>query len=204
MYKMKYFTETDLQKVDEFMREYPFATIIGAGMDGFPVATQLPLEIIRRSDTLYLRGHLMKGTDHHAAFEKNRNVMALFTGPDCYISASWYTKKNVASTWDYITVQAKGEIIFTDETETIKILQEITDRYETPESPAAYSKLDSDYVIAMAKFVVGFEIKVEVLENTFKLSQNHSKESRLGVIDALEKKGTDDTKTIARMIKERM
>lgn len=204
MYKMKYFTETDMQKVDAFMNEYPFATIVGFGEDGYPVATQLPLEIIRRSDALYLRGHLMKNTDHHLAFEKNKKVMVMFTGPDCYISARWYVKKNVASTWDYISVQAKGEIIFTDDAETIKILQEITDRYEAPDSPAAYAQLPADYIEANAKFVVGFEVRVDSLENTFKLSQNHSKESRLGVIEALEKIGTDKTKTIAKMIKERL
>lgn len=36
--------------------------------------------------------------------------LVIFTGPHCYVSASWYVTKNVASTWNYMDVHAKGKI----------------------------------------------------------------------------------------------
>lgn len=201
MYKLSYFTETDIRKVESIIKDYPFAIVLGLGADGFPVATQLPVEFLRRGEDMFLRGHLMKDTDHHLAFLKNNQVMAIFTGPHCYISASWYTKKNVASTWNYISVQAKGIIQFLDEPETIKILEEITNTYEGLDSPASFRQLEKTYVTEMAKFVIGFEIKIESLENVFKLSQNHSPETKRGIINALEILESENANAIAKFMK---
>ena len=112
MYKLPYFTEADHEKVIAFMKENAFALVTGFGKE-YPVATQLPLNIeIREGNKIFVTGHLMKNTDHHKAFEKNENVLVVFTGPHCYVSASWYTNPTSASTWNYITVHAKGKIKF--------------------------------------------------------------------------------------------
>lgn len=204
MYTHSHFTETDIHEVTGLIKNYPFAVVSGIGTDGFPVATQLPLEIICKGDKTYLRGHLMKDTDHHRAFEKNNQVMAIFTGPHCYISASWYEKKKVASTWNYVTVQAKGIIQFLDELETIQILEEITNKYEGLDSPASFRQLEKTYVTEMAKYVVGFEIEIVALENVFKLSQNHSTKTRINIINELEKDGQENANAIAGLMKLQM
>jgi transcriptional regulator len=59
----------------------------------------------------------MKGNDHHKAFLANPNVLVRFYGPHCYVSASWYTNPQQGSTWNYITVHAKGELNFLDDSE---------------------------------------------------------------------------------------
>ena len=56
----------------------------------------------------------MNETDHYKTFLKNENVLVIFNGPHCYVSASWYVKKNIASTWNYMTVHAKGKLKLTD------------------------------------------------------------------------------------------
>ncbi len=73
-------------------------------------------------------------------------VLVIFSGPHCYVSASWYVKKNVASTWNYMDVQATGNIRLTGEEETKKIIEDITNKYESPESEAAFNKLPVEYV----------------------------------------------------------
>lgn len=113
MYKLPYFTDTDDQKFVEMMQKNPFAFITGI-LNGFPVATHIPLQVEKQNATLILTGHIMTGTDHHKAFLQNENVLVIFTGPHCYVSASWYVKKNVASTWNYMDVQIKGKVKFTD------------------------------------------------------------------------------------------
>jgi transcriptional regulator len=173
MYKLPYFNEPDSEKVFEFMKKYPFAILTGM-LGGIPVATHLPLDIKKQEDTLVFTGHMMKATDHYKAFAENENALAIFTGPHCYVSASWYEKTNVASTWNYMDVHARGKIKFTDEEGTLKIIEDITNQYEAPGSSAAFGKLPKEYIDRLSGAIRGFHMEVESIDPVFKLSQNHS------------------------------
>ena len=203
MYKLPYFTEQDQEKVIAFMKENSFAVVTGFGSE-YPVATQLPLNIELRGDKLFLTGHLMKNTDHHKAFEKNENVLVVFTGPHCYVSASWYSKQNVASTWNYITVHAKGKIRFTDDAGTFAAIKHITNKYEGTATAAAFNNLPQDYIQKLIGAIVGIEIEVSSLDNVFKLSQNHDEASQTSIIDHLNKRTDDNSKIIAAEMKNRL
>ena len=196
MYKLPYFTEKNPEKVFEFMKKNPFAIITGVYND-FPVATHVPLEIKKIDEKIILTGHIMKATDHYKAFLENQNVLVIFSGPHCYVSASWYVKKNVASTWNYMDVHVKGKIQFTDEEGTKKIIENITDQYEKSDSAAAFNKLPKDYVERLSTAIAGFNIEVESIDNTFKLSQNHDPETRRQIIENLRKTGNDNSLQIA-------
>jgi transcriptional regulator len=186
MYKLPYFTEKNPEKVFDFMKKNSFAIISGV-YNNFPVATHVPLEIKKIDDQIFLTGHIMKETDHYKAFLENKNVLIIFSGPHCYISASWYVQKNVASTWNYMDVHAKGKLKFTDEEGTKKIIENITDQYEKSDSAAAFNKLSKDYVERLSKAIAGFTIEVERIESTFKLSQNHDEETKKQIIENLRK-----------------
>jgi len=186
MYRHSYYTEQDEGIVFEFMQKNPFAIVTGI-LDGSPVATHIPLEIKKENGDLFLTGHIMKGTDHNKAFLQNENVLVIFTGPHCYVSASWYVTKNVASTWNYMDVHAKGKIKFTDDEGTKKIIENLTKQYEPHGSEAAFHKLPAEYVNRMSKAIIGFHIKVESLENVFKLSQNRDEVTKKQIIENLKK-----------------
>lgn len=204
MYKLPYFTEEDHEKVIAFMKENSFAVVTGLG-DEYPVATQLPLNIeIREGDKIFLTGHLMKNTDHHKVFEKNKNVLVVFNGPHCYVSASWYGTPAVASTWNYISVHAKGKIKFTDDAGTYKAINAITNKYEGTQTEAAFNNLPAEYVQRLVKAIIGFEIEVTHLDNVFKLSQNHEEETRKNIAMELLKRDDDDSKAIAKEILSRL
>src|SRR5688500_1115328 len=107
MYSLPYFKATNHQEVIEFMHRHPFIILTGVDAANKPVATHVPILFEEREDKLFLVGHIMKQTDHHKAFIQNDNVLAIFTGPHTYVSASWYTNQKQASTWNYLTVHAK-------------------------------------------------------------------------------------------------
>ena len=113
----------------QFMQQHPFAILIGATAD-WPAATQVPLLIEEREEKLFLLGHFMRNTDHHKAFQQNNHALCLFTGPHAYVSASLYTQPKQASTWNYMTVQAKGILAFTDEATLRTILHKTTTLFE--------------------------------------------------------------------------
>ncbi len=203
MFKFKYYTEEDNEKVIAFIRENSFAIITGTGND-YPVATQIPLDIKETNGNILLRGHLMKNTDHHKAFLKNENVLVIFNGPHCYVSASWYTNPHSGSTWNYMTVQAKGKIKFGDEADTRLAVEAITNKYEKPESRAAFDKLSEEYIGKMVKAISAFTIEVESLEHVFKLSQTNDRETRENIISKLRKSGSANELAIAEEMEKRI
>ena len=203
MYKFSYYTEQDDEKVIAFMKENAFAFIIGAG-EKYPAATQIPLKVKVVAGRIFLEGHLMRKTDHHLAFEKNNNVLVLFTGPHCFVSASWYTTPSVGSTWNYITVHAKGKISFTDEEGTLKAVKALSDKYEGTTSAGAFDALPKDYIDHMVKAIIGFSIEVESIDNVFKLSQNRDQASQKNIIEQLKKRSDDNSRMIAEEMERRL
>jgi transcriptional regulator len=203
MYKFDYYTEKDQQRVIDFMKENAFALITGIGKE-HPVATQVPLAVKMRDGKMFLEGHIMRKTDHHLAFESNNNVLVIFTGPHCFVSASWYTNPSVGSTWNYITVQAKGRISFTDEAGTLAAVKAVSDKYEGTEGSGAYDNLPKEYIDHMVKAIVGFSIEVESIENTFKLSQNRDEASQQNIIAQLRKRGDANSTAIADEMEKRL
>lgn len=184
------------------MNKNSFAVI--TGYDGnFPVATHVPLDIKKEDKKIILTGHMMKNTDHHKAFSQNENVLIIFNGPHCYVSASWYTTKEVASTWNYIDVQAKGKIKFTDEEGTKKIIESVTDKYEGTKSEAAFRNLPTGYVDRLVKAIVGFTIEISSIGNVFKLSQNHDEATRKSIVEQLKIRDDEDSHLIAREMQQR-
>ena len=203
MYKFSYYTEQDDEKVIAFMKENTFALITGTG-EKYPVATQIPLHIKVVDGKIFLEGHMMRKTDHHLAFEKSNNVLALFTGPHCFVSANWYTDPSIGSTWNYMTVHAKGKINFVDEAGTVQMVKALSDRYVGTQSAASFDSLSKDYINHMVKAIVGFTIEVESLDNVFKLSQNRDEASQKNIIRQLKKRGDSNSITIAEEMERRL
>ena len=204
MYNLPYFKEKDIQVAVDFMRKYPFVFLSGADAENKPVATQVPVFIDEKDGKLFLTGHIMREMDHHIAFEKNPNVLAVFTGPHCYVSATWYDNPNQASTWNYMSVHAKGIIKFGEAEELENILKRLTLHYENnnTKSTTIFDNLPSDYREKLMKAIVSFEIEVTAIDNVFKLSQNHNEKSYDNIIDKL-KEQEGDGKLIAEEMKNR-
>lgn len=203
MYDMPYFKEKDQATIIEFIRRHPFATLIGCRGDA-PVATQVPLLLrVENDNKLILRGHIMRNSDHHRAFLENPEALCLFSGAHTYVSASWYTDPRQGSTWNYMSVHARGRLRFVDELALRRLLDELTAHFENnPDSPALYSRLPQSYVDSLVKAIVAIEVEVRELENVFKLSQNRDRESYDKIIDQLERQG-GDARTIAGEMRKR-
>jgi transcriptional regulator len=204
MYDLPYFKEQDKETITKFIHEHPFAFLSGCDEDQKPVATQVPVFIEERNGAFILTGHIMRQTDHYKAFLKNPNVLALFTGPHCYVSATWYSDPSQASTWNYMSVHAKGKLRFLDEVGLINVLKKLTLHFEKANSSSStvYDNLTEEYKRPLMKAIAAFEIEVENLEAVFKLSQNRDEESYINIIRHLDDQG-GDAKLIADEMKKR-
>ena len=203
MYNLPHYHEKDQSKVIEFMKGHPFAVLIGCA-DDRPAATQIPMLFDEREGKMILLGHMMRKQDHQLAFEKNPNVLVLFTGAHSYVSASLYTDPHQGSTWNYMSVHARGILRFLDEKGLENALRKLTLHYENHNlhSPTVFDNLSEDYRSKMMKSIVAFEIEVNSIEPVFKLSQNRDKESYNHIIDHLDKQ-EGDARKIADEMKKR-
>lgn len=190
MYQLPYFKTNDRSEILQLIHQYPFATLLGSFTNGRPVATQIPILMEERGEELYLLGHVMKNTDHHRAFMENPQALALFTGPHTYVSSTWYSQPGIASTWNYMSVHAHGQINFLPAEKLIQLMRRLTLHFENnnPVSSALYDHLPEEFLNKMMPAIVGFEIKVDELKNVFKLSQNRDEKSYRHIIEQLNNK----------------
>src|SRR5205814_6768291 len=137
-------------------------------------------------------------------FWDNRNVLALFTGPHAYVSGSWYAgNPQQASTWNYISVHARGQLEFLPEEQLIGLLKKLTLHFENgnKDSSTIYDNLPDEYKLKLVKAIVAFEIEVTELENVHKLSQNRDEKSYDNIIEQL-KRQEGDAREVGQMMEE--
>jgi transcriptional regulator len=202
MYNLPYFKEKDDEAVLLFMQEHPFVFLTGADAGNKPVATQIPVFTDEKDGKLFLTGHIMRNTDHHKAFVQNPEVLAVFTGPHTYVSGSWYAgDPQQASTWNYISVHARGRVKWMDEARLIELLRRLTLHFENNNTASStiYDNLPADYTSKLIKAIIGFEMEVTELENVHKLSQNRDQKSYENIIVELEKQDKDGKYIAERM-----
>lgn len=205
MYHFSYFKEKDRQAILNFIEENPFAFMTGSYLSGRQVATQIPILLEERDGDLFLQGHIMRNTDHHKAFVENPNALIVFTGPSCYVSASWYSNPQIGSTWNYMSVHVAGQVNFMSNEALIEFMRKLTLKFEHDnlESLTIYDNLPEQFLHKMMPAIAGFEIKVEKIENVFKLSQNRDKKSYLNIISKLEQLGGNSALIAAELRKRK-
>lgn len=204
MYHFSYFKEKEQQTILDFIEENPFAFLTGSYLSGAQVATQIPILLEVRNGELYLQGHIMRNTDHHKAFVENPNALLVFTGPSCYVSASWYSNTQIGSTWNYMSVHMNGQVNFMSEEQLRSFMRKLTLKFENgnTQSLTFYDNLPEKFLSKMMPAIVGFEIKADKVDNVFKLSQNRDKASYLNIISKLEEIG-GNSGLIANEMKKR-
>jgi len=198
MYIPKYFKITDETVAYDIIKEHSFATLFSQN-NGMPFATHLPL--ILNKEKSYLYGHFARPNPQWKDI-KDQTVLAVFHGPHCYISPSWYETNKAVPTWNYLTVHVYGEVeLLEDEEELIASLHDMVVKYEAPDSSYSLRDVDPEYLAGMNKGVQGFKIKINKIEGKSKLSQNHSLERQELVINQLEQKSTTDEQQVASLMK---
>ena len=205
MYDYPQYKEQEKQRVVEFMNDHPFITLIGCDNEKRIVATQIPVLVAQNGDKIIISGHIARKSDHHEAFEENPDVLALFTGPHTYVSGAWYAgNPQQASTWNYISVHARGQIRFLEEDALIELLKKLSLYFEknNTTSSTVYDNLPAAYKEKLIKAILAFEIEVTELDNVHKLSQNRDEKSYDNIVQEL-KKQEGDGKEIGELMEKR-
>lgn len=203
MYDLPHHKDQDEQVVRAFMQQHPFAFLTGSDAANRPVATQVPVFYEERDGRSYLSGHIMKNTLHHKAFLENEQVLAVFTASHAYVSATWYSNPNMASTWNYMSVHARGKIRFPGGNALEEILRKTSLHFENnnPQSPTVFDNLPVAFRERVMGAIAVFEIEVSEISHVFKLSQDRDEASFHNIIAKLREKGENEQFIAAEMEK---
>ncbi len=198
MYRPSHFKIEDKEVIDEIIEQYSFATLISQH-NGVPFATHLPL--IWNNDHTYLYGHFARLNPQWKDI-RNQTILAIFQGPHCYISPSWYETNNAVPTWNYVTVHVYGKVeLLEDKKEVVDSLDQMVLKYEDPKSTYHLHELDSNFISGMSRAIQCFKIKINKIEGKAKLSQNHSVQRKKLIINQLEQISNPNEQQICSLMK---
>lgn len=206
MYLQAAFREDDVATMHAAMRATNLVTLVTQGADGLQASHVPVLLDDTRGSNGTLTGHLSRANEQWQKTDTGLPALAMFQGPDAYVSPSWYAAKRehgkVVPTWNYVAVHAHGPIRFLDDSETLRaIVTALTDRHEAGrDEPWAVTDAPDEYVDAMLKGIIGFEFVIERLEGKWKMSQNRSEADRRGVVDGLQAGTTPDEGIVASIM----
>jgi transcriptional regulator len=195
MYVPSHFREDRVPQLHETMRSIAFGALVTLGQDGL-VASHVPMLIDAEPAPFgTVTGHIARANPQWRSIKPEISALAIFTGPNSYISPAWYPTKQqtgkVVPTWNYVAIHATGKLRFFDDADSLRrIVTRLTDTHEA-ERAERWQVTDAPeaYIEAMLKAIVGFELTIAQLDGKWKMSQNRPAEDRAGVAEGLRQEG---------------
>ena len=206
MYLPSHFREERVPVLHELIRRCPLATIVMLGPEGL-TANHIPM-LVRPEPAPYgtLIGHVARSN----AMWRSAGVetLAIFTGPDHYISPNWYVEKQehgrVVPTWNYAAVHAHGTLIVHEDRDwLLDLVTTLTATHEAQfEQPWKVADAPPAYVERLLKGIVGIEIPIVRMEGKWKMGQNRSEADRAGAARGLREIGNPAATDVASLMED--
>jgi len=191
MYLPSHFEESREEVLHALVRSHPLCTLITQSAQGL-LANHIPM-LLRKvaGQPPCLVGHVARANAVWHSSTPGAEVLAVFQGPQLYISPAWYPSKQehgkVVPTWNYAVVHAHGVLQVHEEPEWIRAqVHELTQQQEQPRaSPWSVDDAPRDYTDKLLQALVGIEIRVTRWVGKWKVSQNQPAQNRAGVVAGL-------------------
>lgn len=186
MYIPSHFAENDAQRLQDFMRQHSFATLVTTH-EGAPFASHLPLMLESEIGTHgALLGHMARANPQWQDLAAGAEVLVVFQGEHAYVSPAWYDSHPMSvPTWNYMAVHAYGTARILSESELENALRQLTDEHEKSLPQPWKLELTQMMRERLLGAIVGFEITLNRVEGKFKLSQNRSEQDQRNVMEKL-------------------
>ncbi len=190
MYLPPAFKETRTEALYAAIRDYPLGTLVTQGASGLE-ANLIPFILVEADGGAILRAHLARGNPQLDDLRAGGEALAVFHGPQAYVSPSWYPAKRehgkVVPTWNYVVVSAWGRPRVTGDADWLRAqIDALTEQQEGGrDEPWAVDDAPGEFVAAQLRGIVGVEIPVDRIEGKWKASQNHPEANRRGVVEGL-------------------
>ncbi|AMO98576.1 putative FMN-binding domain protein [Collimonas arenae] len=206
MYIPKQFDEPRLEVLHDLIRARPLSTLVTLASSGLN-ANHIPLLLSPELGSFgTLHGHVARANPLWSDYQKDVEVLAIFQGPDAYITPSWYATKaetgKVVPTWNYAVAHAYGTLRIIDDTTWLRAHLTALTAHNEAAFPAPWQVSDAphDYTEKLMGAIVGIEIVITRLSGKWKVSQNQPPQNQAGVIDGLRARGGDEFRAMAALV----
>lgn len=208
MYIPKQFDEPNVEVMHELMRSHSLATLVTLS-DGGLNANHIPLSVCVESGPYgTLRGHVARANPLWMDAVPDQEVLAIFHGPDAYITPNWYPTKQetgkAVPTWNYTAVHAYGRLRVIDDAAWLRTqLEALTAQHESAFAEQwRMADAPSGYIEKLLGAIVGIEIAITRLSGKWKVSQNQPAENQAGVIQGLSKSAAPNACLMAALVEQ--
>ena len=182
MYQPPHFREERIEVQRELIRAHPLGLLITAGPSGL-LANPIPFLISGSAQPAgILKAHLARANPQWRDIGQIDECLVVFQGPQDYITPSWYPTKQetgkVVPTWSYVSVHVRGEAcVMADQATLLQHVRELSDHLEAGQPmPWSVDDTPGDYVVKLARGIVGISIPVSAMEGVWKVNQHRSEE----------------------------
>ena len=199
MYLPPQFVAKDEAIAPALMRAHPLAQLISVDGEGLPFITPLSLHVVQEGGAITLLGHVARPNPHAGYLRERPTAVAVFQGPQAYMTPRIYPDLARVPTWSYLavhaTVQARIIEAFDDKDRLLKHLIHDHD----PAYADRWRALGEDFQRKMMAGIVAFELRVVSLQCKVKLNQ-HRPESH-AALHAAYAAGNADEQALARWMR---
>jgi transcriptional regulator len=206
MYIPQAFAETRAERLHALIREYPLAALVAHGAAGLQ-AQHLPLLLDPEPAPFgTLRGHVARANPFWRELDPDGEVLALFRGPQAYVSPSWYPSKRAGGravpTWNYAAVHARGPLRLERSAPWLRAhLERLVAAHEAGfAEPWRISDAPADFIEGLLGGIVGLELPIRELSGQWKMSQNRAEADRAGVAEGLRALPGDEPHAVAALV----
>lgn len=191
LYNQPAFREEERTSLHRHISATGLATLVTASSGG-PLASHLPLLLEAETGPHgTLIGHMARANSQWHASDLTQPALAIFMGPDAYVTPSWYASKRehgrVVPTWNYGVVHVRGRLeVFEDAERLLDAVRRLTDRHEARfGAPWQVTDAPADFIERQLKGIVGVRLEITGIEGKMKLSQNRPEADQQGVVTGL-------------------
>ena len=166
-YLPPHFAETDTATLHALVRAHPLATWV-VQHQGELLVNHIPwLLDAERGEHGTLLGQVARANPVWQALAEGASSVAVFTGPQAYVSPNWYPSKHAhgkaVPTWNYVTVHAHGvPQAIDDPVRVLGIVTRLTQVHEATQAlPWQVLDAPADYIANLLKAIVAIELPVQ-------------------------------------------
>ena len=206
MYIPEHFDEPRVEVLHELIRARPLSTLVTLSSGGLD-ANHIPLHLSNDPAPLgTLRGHVARANPMWSDLANGVEALAIFHGPDAYITPSWYPTKaetgKAVPTWNYVVAHAYGPLRVIDDASWVRAQLEVLTAHNEAAFAEPWNVSDAprDFIDQLVGAIVGIEIVIRRLSGKWKSSQNQPPQNQAGVIRGLQGTGSAEALEMAALI----
>lgn len=208
MYLPKIHEESRLDVLHTLIRAHPLGTWVVAD-EAELLVNHIPFFLdASRGAFGTLVGHVARANPIWKTAPSTLPSVAVFKGPQTYITPSWYPSKHehgkAVPTWNYAVVTAHGRPQFIEDRAWLYThLGHLTEAHEASQAlPWKIDDAPPDFTEKLMGAIIGVEIPIERIEGKWKTNQNRPEPDKLGVVAGLLGKGDDESKAMASLVRQ--